>query len=77
MTSLDVEGDAAALGKPTGGDNAAHKNTYVTLYGLQEAKKLLLQHTQAAKDTLSQFGERADFLHSLTEYYSAGTNKRF
>lgn len=65
---LDVEGDAAALGKPTGGDNAAHKNTYVTLYGLQEAKKLLLQHTQAAKDTLSQFGERADFLHSLTEY---------
>ena len=65
---LDVEGDAASLGKPTGGDNAAHKNTYVTLYGLQEAKELLMLHTKAAKESLSQFGERADFLLSLTEY---------
>ena len=65
---LDVEGDAASLGKPIGGDSAAHKNTYVTLYGLQEAKELLMLHTKEAKESLSQFGERADFLHSLTEY---------
>lgn len=65
---LDVEGDSAALGKPTGGDREANKNTYVMLYGLDKAKELLLSHSKTAKDALAQFGKRAEFLCAMTDY---------
>ena len=36
---LDVEGDAALLGKATGSDALNHKETFVTVYGLEQAKE--------------------------------------
>ncbi|MCR5006411.1 MAG: polyprenyl synthetase family protein [Clostridiales bacterium] len=36
---LDIEGDAALLGKATGSDALNHKETFVTVYGLEEAKE--------------------------------------
>lgn len=36
---LDVEGNASELGKSTGSDAKNHKNTYVSLYGMERAKK--------------------------------------
>lgn len=65
---LDVEGDSVALGKPTGGDEEANKNTYVTLYGLEKARELLLTHTRTALDALAPFGKKAEFLQAMTEY---------
>jgi geranylgeranyl diphosphate synthase type II len=35
---LDVEGDARLIGKPVGSDEREHKTTYVTIYGLEQAK---------------------------------------
>ena len=37
---LDVVSDAATLGKSTGKDSRDKKSTYVTLYGLKEAKRM-------------------------------------
>lgn len=37
---LDVVGDAAVLGKPTGADVEKSKNTYVSLYGLETARDM-------------------------------------
>lgn len=65
---LDVEGDAAKLGKPVGGDDKLGKNTYVTLYGIDEAKNLLLSHTRRAKEILVCYGKKAEFLNYFTEY---------
>lgn len=36
---LDVTGDVALLGKPIGSDESAHKNTFVTMLGLDGARK--------------------------------------
>ncbi|WP_250227640.1 polyprenyl synthetase family protein [Anaeropeptidivorans aminofermentans] len=36
---LDVEGNASELGKSIGSDAKNHKNTYVSLYGMERAKK--------------------------------------
>ena len=63
---LDVTGDASALGKPTGSDRENGKTTYVTLYGLDEAKKLAADLTQAAIKSLSCIPDHA-FLMELTQ----------
>ena len=65
---LDVEGDAITLGKPIGGDSALKKNTYVSLYGIDEAKKMLENHSKIAKDSLVRFGAKAEFLLEMADY---------
>lgn len=65
---LDVEGDSITLGKPIGGDNALKKNTYVSLYGIDEAKKMLENHSKIAKDSLVRFGAKAEFLLEMADY---------
>lgn len=62
---LDVTGDTATLGKPAGSDDAQHKSTYVTLCGLDGAKKDARAFTQAAVDALDVFGDAADALRAL------------
>ena len=49
---LDVESSLEELGKPTGSDENNKKATYVTIYGLEEAKKLLNKVTEDAIDSL-------------------------
>lgn len=63
---LDVRGDSEKLGKPTGADAAAGKNTFVSLLGLSQAEALLHTYTQQAQDSLQVFGGRAAFLQELT-----------
>lgn len=65
---LDVEGDTEKLGKKVGSDESNKKSTYVSLYGLEESKKLLSEITDKAIMSLSRFGEKAVFLKSLAEY---------
>lgn len=62
---LDVTSTAEVLGKPIGSDAANDKTTFVTLYGLDHAAQLAVQHTEAACAALEPFGEGAGFLSAL------------
>lgn len=63
---LDATATAEQLGKPTGADEENQKSTYVTLYGLDGARQMAENETDAALETLSVFGEAADELRELT-----------
>lgn len=71
---LDVEGNAAELGKPVGGDGDLNKNTYVSLYGINEAKLMLKKYSDLAKKSLEIFGERAKFLLDMADYLLERSN---
>ena len=45
---LDVTATAEELGKPVGGDEQNEKNTYVSLLGLDETRRLAAEHTDKA-----------------------------
>nr|WP_325296922.1 farnesyl diphosphate synthase [uncultured Dysosmobacter sp.] len=51
---LDVIGDAGAFGKPIGSDASNGKTTYVTLLGLEECKRRVLDYTAGAKAALEK-----------------------
>lgn len=72
---LDVEGDAAVLGKATGMDEKDNKTTFVKLFGLEGAKARLAELTVSAIqccDKLSETDginkESAIFLRKLAVY---------
>jgi geranylgeranyl diphosphate synthase, type II len=65
---LDVEGDFTTLGKKTGSDAVNEKSTFVTIYGLDESKKILRTVTDEAVQSLEPFGERGAFLKQLADY---------
>lgn len=54
---LDVEGDAALLGKAVGIDKEDNKTTFVTLYGLDGAKALLTSLTQESLQICDRLAE--------------------
>lgn len=64
---LDVTSDEATLGKPVGSDAENCKNTYVSLLGLEEAKKIAAELTRKAIDALGVFGDESEFLVSLSK----------
>ena len=64
---LDVTASAEELGKPVGSDADNEKVTYVSLLGLDEARRLAAERTRAALDALAVFGEDADSLRQLAE----------
>ena len=66
---LDVEGDQAQLGKPIGSDSENNKSTFISLYGLDESKKIAAQLTQQANDGLKNcFGDKAERIIEYTTY---------
>ena len=65
---LSVEGDSAILGKPVGNDQERGKCTYVTKYGLEEAKKMLNDLTNEAVSIIDEFGPKGEFLKELALY---------
>lgn len=68
---LDVEGDAATVGKALGKDDGAGKATFVSLLGLDEAKRRAAALVTEACDALSVYGEDADDLRDLARYVIA------
>ena len=54
---LDVEGDAATLGKATGKDAASGKATLVGILGVEAARERLARCVEEAQAALSVFGE--------------------
>ena len=65
---LDEEGDSALLGKPVGSDGKNNKGTYVSLVGINEAKKDVLSFTENAVSAVDIFGKGAETLKSLALY---------
>ena len=64
---LDVTASADELGKPVGSDADNEKVTYVSLLGLDEARRLAAERTQTALEALTVFGEEANSLRQLAE----------
>jgi len=62
---MDVEGSMELMGKPAGSDAASGKSTYATLYGVEEASKLLENAVATAADAIGNFGEKASFLKDI------------
>ena len=65
---LDAEASTETLGKTAGKDAQQLKPTYVSLLGLDQAKKKSLALGQQAQASLEGFGSRADRLRSITDY---------
>ncbi len=61
-------GDEGRLGKSVGNDRKNHKSTYVTILGLDEARRLLDLTTRNAIESLNSYGKKADFLVGLAEH---------
>ncbi len=65
---LDSEADTATLGKTAGKDADNDKPTYVTVLGVQAAKKMAAELHQDALDALLEFGASAQRLRELADF---------
>lgn len=65
---LDVEGDPAVIGKPTGSDAKKQKATYPALVGLDAARQKAQDCIATAVRALEPFGEKAEALRQLAIY---------
>lgn len=66
---LDVIGSAEEFGKPIGSDASNEKSTYVTLLGLEECERRVLDYTEKAKAALEKgkWPGSTEFLSALAD----------
>lgn len=65
---LDATADTATIGKTAGKDAEAGKATYVSLYGLERARVLARETSEAAVERWSRVGGDTAFLVALTRF---------
>jgi len=65
---LDTEGDAATAGKRLNKDAAAGKATFVSLLGLEPARRRAADLIDAACDALAPYGARAESLREAARF---------
>ena len=65
---LDITGDTQTLGKAVGSDEKNHKQTYVTLRGMEQAAKEVEALSKEAVSILKNCTGDSTFLENLTEY---------
>jgi geranylgeranyl diphosphate synthase type II len=65
---LDVTGSDAELGKPSGSDERHGKLTYVSAYGLDEARELASESHRKAREALAETDAKTDDLARITDF---------
>ena len=65
---LDVTGDSATLGKAVGKDANAGKATFVSLLGLEQARKRAADLVEEACDSLADYGDAAKTLKEAAHF---------
>jgi geranylgeranyl diphosphate synthase type II len=65
---LDIEGDSALMGKPSGSDQAKAKVTYPGVLGLEVSRNRQRELVESAVDALASFDRRAEPLRSIARY---------
>ncbi len=65
---LDVTGSDEELGKPSGSDERHGKLTYVSAYGLPEARELASQSHRKAREALGEAAAQTDDLARITDF---------
>lgn len=62
---LDITGSLEVLGKAAGSDEKNHKSTYVTMKGMEQAKKDVERLSEEAVSIITSFPKRNEFLEGL------------
>lgn len=70
---LDVTSTQEELGKPIGSDEKNHKNTYVSIKGLEQSKEDVLSYTKEAIALFDQLPYENSYLRELLLYLSGRT----
>jgi len=65
---LDSEGESAVLGKTVGKDAEEGKTTFVTVYGLEQAKDYAKTYAREAREAVLETGGDAAFFTELISY---------
>ncbi|MBI5025695.1 MAG: polyprenyl synthetase family protein [Nitrospirae bacterium] len=65
---LDVEGSSEELGKSTGADSGKGKNTYPSIFGLEESKKKAEALIKNSLKAIEGFDEKAEPLREIAMY---------
>ena len=65
---LDVTGTMEEMGKPTGSDNSKGKNTYPSIFGLNESRKIAIKLVNDSLKALNGFGKKAGPLEEIAKY---------
>jgi geranylgeranyl diphosphate synthase type II len=68
---LNVEGEAALMGKKTGSDLSRGKATYPSVLGVEESRKKGRELVELSVDALKQFGPEADPLREIARFVMA------
>ena len=71
---LDITSTQEELGKPVGSDEKNHKNTYVSLKGLEQAGRDVLAYTNSAIEEFDRLPYENPFLRELLIYLSGRKN---
>jgi geranylgeranyl diphosphate synthase type II len=65
---LDIEGSTEEMGKGTGSDSKKGKNTFPSVYGLNESKEIQSRSIDSALKALDRFDHKADPLRLIARY---------
>lgn len=65
---LDVEGDQMAIGKPSGIDQTNQSATFVSILGIEGAKKEMWEHYCRAMESLQKIPHHISFLKQFASY---------